>query len=76
MVRFKNKSSLVSNLIDRYNKKINISSRPNFFTPLPAFTFLPSIAVANSNMVSKLENKNVKGLTKIKQNLVLSVRTI
>lgn len=76
MVQLDEKNSQVSNLMDRCDQKALISSPLNFFALLPAFIFLPLVAFANSNIISKSEDKNIKQLTKIMQSLALSVCTI
>ena len=76
MVRSDEKNSQVSDLVDRCDQEALIGSPPNAFAPLPASTFLPPVAAANTNVVSKSEDKNVKELTEMMQSLALSVRTI
>lgn len=76
MVRSDEKNSQVSNLIDKCDQKALISSPPNAFAPLPASTFKPPVAVTNTNLVTKSEDKNVKELTEMMQSLAFLVRTL
>lgn len=62
--------------MDRCNQEALINSPPNVFTSLLTSIFLPLVAAANINMVSKSEDKNVKELTEMIQSLALLVHTI
>lgn len=70
------KNSQVSDLMDRCDEEVLISSPPNASAPLPNSTFKPSVAAPGANLVTKSEDKNVKKLTEMMQSLALSVRTI
>ena len=60
MVKSNKKNSQVSDLVDRCDKEILISSPLNLSTPLFASTFKPFITIPSSNLVTRLENTNVK----------------
>lgn len=70
------KNSQVSSLVDRCNQEALINFPPNVFVSLLASIFLPPVAAANINVVSKSEDKNVKELTEMIQSLALLVHTI
>lgn len=76
MRRLDKKNSQVSSLVDRCNQEALINYPPNVFTFLLTSIFLPLVAAANINMVSKSEDKNVKELTEMIQSLALLVHTI
>lgn len=60
MIKSDKKNSQVSNLVDRYDEKALISLPPNLSALLLASTFKSPIAVPSSNLVTRLEDTNVK----------------
>lgn len=62
IMRLDEKNSQVNNLVDRYDQKALICFLLNVFAPFFASSFLPPIVTANTNIVSKSEEKNVKKL--------------
>lgn len=76
MVKSDKRNSQVSNLVDRYDKEALISLLPNPSASFPSSIFKPFIVFTSSNFLTRIENKNIKRLTKMMQSLVLSVWTI
>lgn len=73
MVGSDEKNSQVSDLVDRYEEEALISFPLSIFQPLPNFTFRSHIATSGTNFVTKSKDKSVKQLTKMIQNLALSI---
>lgn len=76
MVISDKKNSQVSNLVIGYDQEALIGSPLNVFASLLASTILSPVAVLNTNVVSKSEDKNIKELTEMIQSLALLVYTI
>lgn len=74
MIKSDKKNSQVSELVDRYHKKVLISSPPNPPLSFLASSFKSFITITSSNFMTKLDDEKIKQLTEIIQSLAFSVR--
>lgn len=76
MVKLDKKHSQVNNLVNRYKQKVFISFLLNISTLFPNFIFRSLVVNFDANLIIKFEDKNIKQLIKIIQNLALFIYII
>ncbi|MCJ1348653.1 hypothetical protein MMC31_006886, partial [Peltigera leucophlebia] len=81
LVRTDKKSNRIEDLVDKCEKKTQISSATNYFTPLPESAFQPPVATLITKTYSDAADprpvdRKIDQLTEIMQGLALSVRTL